>query len=105
MRNVPLWVYIAVMALVTYAIRALPFVLVRSRIRSRFVRSFLQYMPYAVLSAMTLPAVFSSTGSAYSAAAGCAAAVILALKGKSLIVTALAACACAYLVDALITVL
>ena len=50
----------AVMALVTYLIRMAPFVAFRRQIQSRFLRSFLYYIPYAVLSAMTIPAIFSS---------------------------------------------
>ncbi len=60
--SLPLWGMVAAMALVTYLIRAVPFVLFRRRIRSRFLRSLLSYMPYAVLSAVTLPAIFSATG-------------------------------------------
>lgn len=87
----------AVMALTTYLIRMLPFVVFRRKITSRFARSFLSYAPYAVLTAMTIPSVFTSTGSVPSAAAGFAVAMLLALKKKSLIVVAAAACIAAYL--------
>ena len=70
----------AAMALTTYLIRMLPFVICRQKITSRFARSFLSYAPYAVLSAMTIPSDFSSTASLGSAVAGVAAAVLLALK-------------------------
>lgn len=98
---IPIWLYILVMALVTYLIRALPFTLVRKKIRSRFIRSLLYYIPYAVLTAMTLPGIFTSTGSVWSAVFGCAAAVALALWGKSLLIVALGASAGAFLVDLL----
>lgn len=52
------WGYIAVMALVTYLIRALPLTLIHGKIQNRWVRSFLYYVPYACLSAMTFPAIF-----------------------------------------------
>lgn len=81
--------YILVMAGVTYHIRVIPFAAVRGKIRSRFVRSFLFYIPYAVLSAMTFPAIFYSTGDTLSAAVGTAAAVILAYFGLPLIVVSL----------------
>ncbi len=90
-------VYIAVMALVTYLIRMVPFTLFSKKIKSKFFRSFLYYIPYAVLSAMTIPAVFYCTGNIYTAAAGTAVAVVLAYFGAPLIVVALAAAAGAYL--------
>ena len=83
--------YIAVMAGVTYAIRVLPLVLFRKEIKSTFVRSFLYYIPYAVLGAMTFPAVFYSTGSVASATVGLVVAVFLAIKGKGLVTVAVLA--------------
>ncbi|MBR2283194.1 MAG: AzlD domain-containing protein [Ruminococcus sp.] len=90
-------VYIAAMALTTYLIRMIPFAFFRRRIRSRFVRSFLYYIPYAVLSAMTIPAIFYSTGSIVTAAAGTAAALILAYFGLPLIAVAAAAAAAVFI--------
>lgn len=89
--------YILVMAGVTYLIRMAPLVLFRRKIRSRFVKSLLFYMPYAVLSAMVIPSVFSSTGSVITAAAGLVAAIVLSLFGRSLITVALGASAAAFL--------
>ena len=83
--------YLIVMAGVTYLVRMLPLVLVRKKIENRFIRSFLYYVPYSVLSVMTFPAVFFSTGSIVSAAVGTAVAVILAYRKKSLIVVAASA--------------
>ena len=85
------FIYLAVMAGVTYLVRMLPLVLVRKKINNRFVRSFLYYIPYSVLSVMTVPAIFFSTGSIISALVGTATAAILAYNKKSLIVVA--ACA------------
>ena len=67
-------VYLLVMAGVTYLIRMLPLAAIRGRVRSVFLQSFLYYVPYAVLGAMTFPAVFSATGSWFSALAGTLAA-------------------------------
>lgn len=89
--------YIAVMAGVTYLVRAIPFTLMRRQIRSRFLRSLFYYLPYAVLSAMTLPAIFYSTGSMTTAAVGTAVALVLAYFRCPLIVVALAAAAAALL--------
>ena len=85
--------YLAVTAGVTYLIRMLPLTAWRKPIRSRFVRSFLTYIPFAVLGAMTFPEVLYSTGDLRTAAVGVAVAVILAWRGKSLLSVAIAACA------------
>ena len=84
--------YLAVMAVVTYLIRMLPLTVFRRPIRSRFVQSFLSYIPYAVLGAMTFPDVLYSTGDLRTAAVGVVVAVILAWRGKSLLTVAIAAC-------------
>ena len=89
--------YLAVMAGVTYLIRMLPLVAFRKKISSRFVRSFLFYVPYAVLGAMTFPAVIYSTGSVPTAAAGLAVALLLAWREKSLLMVAVCASAAAFL--------
>ncbi len=85
-------IYILIMAGVTYLIRMVPLVSVKKKIKSRFVQSFLYYVPYAVLSAMTVPAIFTSTGSTISAIIGFAVATLLAFFGKSLLTVALSAC-------------
>lgn len=89
--------YLLVMAGVTYLIRVLPLAAVRGRIRSRFVQSFLHYVPYAVLGAMTFPAVLGSTGHLTGSLCGLAAALVLGWMGKGLLTVAVAACACAFL--------
>ena len=86
------------MAGVTYLIRMLPFVIFKKKIQNRFIRSFLHYIPYAVLAAMTFPAIFYSTGDVLSATAGLLVAVLLAFFGKPLIVVAIAACVTAFAV-------
>ena len=91
---------IAVMALVTYLVRVLPMAIFRKKIHNRFVQSFLYYVPYAVLSAMTFPAIFDSTGSRLGAAAGCVAALVLAYFTKGLLLVAVGAAAAAFLVQA-----
>ncbi|MBQ5841152.1 MAG: AzlD domain-containing protein [Clostridia bacterium] len=90
-------IYIAVMAAVTYLIRMLPFTLFRRKIRSRFVRSLLYYLPYAVLSAMTIPAIFYATGNMVTATVGTVVALVLAYVRLPLIVVALAAALSAFL--------
>lgn len=82
------WTYLAVMAGITYLIRMLPLVLIKKKIKNRFVISFLYYIPYTVLAVMTVPGIFYSTSSPVSAGIGFAAAVVLALLGKSLLTVA-----------------
>ena len=90
-----LLVYIGVMAGVAYLIRMLPFALFRKEITSPFVKSLLYYLPYAVLSAMTVPAIFYSTGNMTTAVVGTVVAVVLAYCKLPLIVVALSAAAAA----------
>lgn len=90
---------IFIMALVTYIPRVLPLTVFRKEIKSRYIRSFLDYTPYAVLGAMTFPDVFTSTGSLYSAMAGTAVALILSYYRKGLVTVACSAIAAVYLVE------
>ena len=90
---------VAVMAVVTYLIRAVPLALCRGQLKNRWVRDFLFYVPYAVLGAMTFPAVFSSTGSPLSALCGVAVGVALSWMEKGLVTVALAACAAVFLAE------
>ena len=90
-------IYVAVMAGVTYLVRMIPFTLFRQKIKSRFIRSFLYYIPYTVLSAMTFPAIFYSTGNTGTAAVGTVVALVLAYVKQPLIVVALAAAAASYI--------
>lgn len=92
---------IAVMALTTYLIRVTPMVVFRRKINNRFVKSFLYYVPYTVLAAMTFPAIFSSTGTYISAIAGCVVAVILAFFKRGLVIVALGAAATVFILQLL----
>lgn len=89
-------IYIAVMAGITYLIRMIPFTIFRRKIKSRFIQSVLYYIPYAVLSAMTFPAIFYSTDNTVTAVVGTVIAIILAYFKLPLTVVALAACAAAF---------
>ena len=95
-------IYIAVMAGVTYLIRMIPFTVFRKQIKSRFIKSVLYYLPYAVLAAMTVPAIFYSTGNIKSAVVGTLVAVVIAFFDKPLIVVALAAAASGLIADLII---
>ena len=105
MNTVKLLIYIVVMMVVTYGLRVLPLILFRKPIKSSFVRSFLHYIPYAVLGAMTFPAVLYSTGVIYAGLAGLVVGIILALCKRSLFTVALGSCIAALIVQYLSTVL
>ncbi|MBE6729029.1 MAG: AzlD domain-containing protein [Ruminococcaceae bacterium] len=92
-------IYIILMAAVTYFIRMLPFTLIRREIKSRFIKSFLYYIPYSVLAAMTFPAIFYSTESILSAVIGTAVALVLAYKKKPLIIVAILAALTALVIE------
>ncbi len=93
------YLYILVMAGVTYLIRMLPLALSRREITSPFIKSFLYYVPYACLAAMTFPAILSSTSGTVSAAVGFGVALIAAYKEKSLLTVALLVCAAVFIVE------
>ena len=94
-----LYAYVFAMAVTTYLIRVLPLTFFRKPIKSRFIRSFLVYVPYACLTAMTFPAILYATDHLLSGILGFAIAVILAYRGRSLIVVSLASCAIVYIAE------
>lgn len=96
------YVYIAAMALATYLVRMLPLTVFRKPIKSRFIRSFLHYVPYACLAAMTFPAILQDTVSVFSGAAALVVAVVLAYFDQSLIVVALCSSAAVFIVERLL---
>ena len=95
------FIYLAVMAGVTYLIRALPFALCKNKVKNKFIKSFLYYVPYAVLAAMTFPAVIYSTDGIIPGIAGAAAGFFFAYKRKSLLMVAVVSCAAAFAVEML----
>ncbi len=94
-----IYLYILLMAGVTYLIRALPLTLIRREIKSRFVKSFLYYVPYATLAAMTFPGILSGTDFILSAVCGFVVALVLAFNKKSLLTVAGVACFTAFVVE------
>lgn len=97
MKTSYIFLCIAVMALVTYLIRVIPMVLFRKKIENKFIQSFLYYVPYTVLAAMTFPAVFSSTASSVSAIGGCAVALLLAYCRQGLLTVAIGGAVAAFI--------
>ena len=100
-----IYLYVAVMAVTTYLIRAIPLTLMKKPIRNRFLKSFLHYVPTACLTAMTFPSIFYATDHVVSGAVGLLVGILLALKNKSLIVVAVASCAATFLVEKLVCLL
>lgn len=99
MNNQSFFIYLAVMAGSTYLIRAIPFAAVRKKIENKFIRSFLYYIPYTVLSAMTFPAALYATGNIIAASLGLAVAILFAIRGKGLTIVAVASCVTVLLVE------
>ena len=90
---------VAIMALVTYIPRMLPLAIFRKKIKSRFIRSFLAYVPYAVLAAMTFPEILYSTSNVISAVAGLLVALVLSYFGRGLLTAALSSTAVVFVVE------
>lgn len=100
-----IYIYILVMALTTYLIRALPLVLFKKEIKSSFVKSFLYYVPYVCLATMTFPAIISETKHMISGVIALIIAIIGAYKERSLILVSLYTCVCVFVVESIINLL
>jgi len=96
------WMYILVMAAVTYLIRVLPMTLIRRQIRNRTIRSFLYYVPYVTLAVMTFPAILHATSSMWSALAALTVGIVLAYFGSDLMIVSLACCVTVYITELLL---
>ena len=99
------WIYLLILAGSTYLVRAIPFAAMRKKIENRFIKSFLYYIPYAVLSAMTLPAAFYATGNVISGAVGLAVGGFFAYRGKGLTLVAVVSCAAAFAAECVLRLL
>ena len=99
MNNNIFFIDLLILAGSTYLIRVIPFVAIKEKINNRFIRSFLYYIPYAVLTTMTIPAVFYATNWWVGAVAGLIVAIIFALKGKGLTTVAVAACTAVFIAE------
>lgn len=96
-----IYLYIFVMATVTYCIRMLPLTLIRKEIKSPFIRSFLYYVPYVTLAVMTFPAILTATANIWSALVGFIVALILGYIQKSLITVSMCSCISVFLIELL----
>ena len=98
-----IWIYILIMASVTYLIRVSPLVLIRREIKNRTVRSFLYYVPYVTLSVMTVPAIIDATGTPWAGAAALAVGIVLAARKVSMFKVALSCSAVVLIIELLVT--
>ncbi len=94
-----IYIYIALMAIVTYAIRVLPLTLIRKEIKNVYIRSFLYYVPYVTLSIMTFPAIIEATNSIWSGIAALVVGVLLAYFGSSLFMVSVLSCATVFILE------
>lgn len=93
------YVYIFLMAAVTYLIRVLPLTLIRREITNRTIRSFLYYIPYVTLAVMTFPSIMSATQSRVSALCAFAVSIILAWNKKSLFTVSVLSCIVVFVIE------
>ena len=93
------YIYIAIMALVSYCIRVLPLTLIRKPIKNRFIQSFLYYVPYVTLAVMTCPAIVHATQSPVAGAAALVIGIVAAWWGASLFQVAVACCAVVLVIE------
>ena len=93
------YLYIVVMAVVTYLIRVLPLTLIRKEIKSRYIKTFLYYVPFVTLAVMIFPAILDATAATLSAVVGFFVATLLAYKGASLLRVSLFACLAVFIVE------
>ena len=96
------FIAVLLMATVTYIPRVLPIVIFRREIKSKYIKSFLRYVPFAVLGALTFPDIFYSTNNIYTAVAGTIVALFLAYKEKSLVIAAVGAILTVYITGLII---
>ncbi len=94
-----IYIYMIIMAGITYLIRVLPLTLIRKEIKSTFIRSFLYYVPYVTLAVMTFPAILSATDSPVSAAIAFIIAILLAWFGASLFQVSVLACVVVFVIE------
>ena len=97
-----IWIYILIMAAVTYLIRVLPLVLIRREIKNRIIRSFLYYVPYVTLAVMTVPAIIDATRTPIAGTAALIVGIILAALGQSMFKVAVACPIVVLIVEAII---
>lgn len=93
------YIYILVMALVSYAIRVLPLTLIRKPIKNRFIQSFLYYVPYVTLAVMTFPAIIEATQSPVAGAVALVVGIAAAWFGAILFQVSVACCAVVFMIE------
>ena len=100
-----IYIYIAAMAVTTYLVRMLPLAVFRKPIKSRFIRSFLYYVPYVTLAVMTFPAILDATGSPVAGLLALVVGILAAYFGMSLLQVAITCCGVVLLAEWLLPLL
>ncbi len=103
--NTQFFTYLLIMSVATYLLRAIPFFAFSKKIKNRFVQSFLHYIPYTVLTVMTIPSALFVSSSVIAAAIGLLAGVLVAIRFKNLLLTALTSCVCVYVIETILHVI
>lgn len=93
------YIYIAIMVGVTYAVRVLPLTLIKKPIKNKFIKSFLYYVPYITLAVMTFPAIVEATNSPIAGIAALAVGILLAWFNAGLLPVAVACCAVVFIIE------
>ena len=94
-----IYLYIIIMATVTYAIRVIPLAFIRREIKNTFIRSFLYYVPYVTLAVMTFPAIIKDTQSPITGALALVIGIATAWRGLSLFHVACCCCAVVFVAE------
>ena len=96
------WIYILIMALTTFLIRALPMFLIRKPITNKFINSFLYYVPYITLSVMTFPAIVEATNTLLAGYIALVVGIVAAIKNANLITVASLCCLTVLIIEFMI---
>lgn len=94
-----IYVYIALMAGVTFLIRVLPLTLIRRPFKSRFLRSFLYYVPYVTIAVMAFPAIVYATNTPVSGVVALVAGIVLAWRGANMFTVSVACCVVVFVME------
>ncbi|MDD6193963.1 MAG: AzlD domain-containing protein [Lachnospiraceae bacterium] len=97
--NHNIYIYILIMAGVSYAIRVLPLTLIRKQIKNQFIQSFLYYVPYVTLAVMTFPAITEATQSPVAGGIALIVGIVAAWFGASLFQVAVSCCGVVFLLE------
>ncbi|WP_164995852.1 AzlD domain-containing protein [Miniphocaeibacter massiliensis] len=100
-----IYIYILIMATVTYLIRAIPLTLIRKQIKNNFIKSFLYYVPFVTLSVIIFPDILYTTNSIFASITAFIIGIILSVKNLNMIITSVCMCLIVYILDFIIPII